>query len=128
MPARGGDLRLRILDREGPAANGNAQSLKACFELETGNLEQLGRLSEADSLVEVVTEHPEFKRSARPGVSTSDEKGEGQQNPIIQGVQKDDALLSLARDDRELSLLHPVEDLSGLLGQVRWGDDGPRHW
>jgi hypothetical protein len=127
MPARGGDLCLRILDREGPTANGNPQSLKACFELETGNLEQLGRLSETDSLVEVVTEHLGFKRIARPGVSTGNEKGEDPQNPIIQGIQKDDTFLPSARNNGKLSLLDPIQDLSGPLGQVGGGDNGSRH-
>ena len=119
MPTRGGDLCLRILDREGSTANGNPQSLKACFELETGNLEHLGRLSETDSLVQVVTEHPGFKRITKPpGASTGNEKGEDPQNPIIQGIQKDDTLLPSTRNDGKLSLLDPIQDLSGPLGQV----------
>src|SRR6185295_4488639 len=124
MPERNGDLGLRVFGRTGAAAEWNPQSQEACFELETGNLEQLGRLAEIDSLVEVVTENPSVEVGS---VSAGDEKGEGPQEPVIQGIQKDDALLSLGRDDCELSLLHSVEDLASPLRQVGRRNDGPRH-
>jgi len=40
------------------------------------------------------------------------------QKPMIQDVQEDDALLSLTRDNHEISRLYPVKDFLGLLGQV----------
>jgi hypothetical protein len=88
MSACGSDFGLRVLDRAGSSTEGNPQTLKACFELETGKLEQFGRLPEIDVLVEVVTEHPGFMRIAwAVGASAGGTKGEGPQKPVIQSIQ-----------------------------------------
>jgi hypothetical protein len=43
----------------------NPEPQEAVLELETGKLEQLGRLPEIDSLVEVVAEYPSFGKIGR---------------------------------------------------------------
>ncbi|MEA2602711.1 MAG: hypothetical protein QOF89_3703 [Acidobacteriota bacterium] len=117
---------LRVLDRAGSSTERDPQALEAPLELEAGKLEQLGRLPEVDLLVEVIAEDPGFQQIA-VGILTSGAKGESPQEPVVESVQEDDALLPSARNDGKLSLLDPVQDLSGPLGQVGGGDDGSRH-
>jgi hypothetical protein len=115
LPARGSDLGLRVLDRTGSPAERDAESLEAAFELEAGKLEDLGRFPEIDPFIEVIADHSGFEKlsvitSARGAC------GESTQEPVVEGIQKDDSLLSSACHDGELSLMHPRQDLSGPLG------------
>lgn len=118
MPACGGDFSLCVLDRPSSSAKWNPQPLEAVFQLEAGKLEQLGCLPEIDPLVEVVAEHLSFEKIVRTGTSTRGAKSEGSKEAIIESVQEDNTLLPSAGNDGELSLLHPVQDFSGPLGQV----------
>lgn len=128
MPARDGDLGLSILDRAGSSTKGNPQPQEACFQLETGKLEQLGCFPEVNPLVEVVAQHLGFEKIAGAvSASAGGAQGERSQEPVVESIEKDDALLPFTRNDGELSLLHPIEDFSGPLGQVGRGDDGSRH-
>lgn len=128
MPACGGNLGLGVLDRAGSPTEWDPEPQEAVLELEAGKLEQLGRLPEIDSLVEVVAEHSGFEKIARAvSASAGSTKSEGSQEPIVECIQEDDSLLPPARHDGKLALLHPVQDLSGPLGQVGWGDDSPSH-
>lgn len=121
MPACCDDFGLRVLDRAGSSAERNSEPLQALLKLETRELEQLGRLPEIDPLVEIVAEHPGFEKTASiAGAFTGGAKGESPQEPEVESIQEDDALLSSARNDGELSLSHPVQDLSGPLGEVGW--------
>jgi hypothetical protein len=128
MPACGGDFGLCVLDRAGSPAERDPEPQEAALELETGKLEQLGRLPEIDSLVKVVAEHPGFEKIARVvSASAGGANGKSSQEPIVERIQEDDSFLPSGRNDGKLSLLHPVQDLSGPLGQVGWGDDGSGH-
>jgi len=128
MPACGGDFGLRILDRAGSSAEGNPEPLEARLEIEAGKLEQLGCLAEIYSLVEVVAERPSFEKLASTTcVASGGTKGEGSQKTVVESIQENDALLPSAGNNGELSLMHPVQDLSGPLGQIGWGDSGSRH-
>lgn len=51
MPTCGGDFGLCVLERAGSSTERNPESLEALLELETGKLEQLGRLPEIDPLI-----------------------------------------------------------------------------
>lgn len=127
MSAGDGDLGLRVLDRAGSSTERNSQPLKAGFELETREVERLGRLAEIDPLVQVGAEHLGFEKIGTVGPFSGGAKGKGAQKPVVESIQKDDALLTPVCNDGELSFLHPVEDLSGPLGQVGGGDNGSRH-
>ena len=128
MPAGSGDVGLCVLDGAGSPAQRNAEPLEASFQLESGKLEELGRFSEIDLLGEIVADHAGFEKitgAVHPFAGGA--KGQGSQEPVVESIQEDDALLPSACHDGKLSLLDPVQDLSGPLRQVGWGDNGPRH-
>jgi len=126
MPACGGDIGLGIFDGTDSSTEGNPQPLEAALELEPGKLKQLGSLPEADSLVQIVAEHPSLGKITVVAFAGGT-KGEGEQEPEVESIQENDALRPSTGDDGELALLHPIQDLSGPLGQVGGGDDGARH-
>jgi len=128
MPAGGGDVGLCILDGANSPAERNAEALEASFQLETGKLEKLGRFSEIDPLGEVVADHMGFEEiTGAVCLFAGGAQSQSPQEPVVEGVQEDDALLPSACHDGKLSFLDPIQDLSGPLSQVGWGDDGPRH-
>lgn len=126
MPACGGDIGLGVFDGAEPSTERNPQPLEAPFELEPGKLEQLGSLPEADLLVQIVAEDSSLGNIALVAFAGS-AKGKGEQEPEVESIQENDTLRPSTGDDGELALLHPIQDLSGPLGQVGGGDDGARH-
>jgi hypothetical protein len=109
-----------------PRRSGNPQALEALLKLKVGKLKQLGRLPEIDLLGEVIAQDPGFQQTA-VGIFSSGANGESAQEPVVESVQEDDTLLSSARNNGKLSLLDPIQDLSGPLGQVGGGDEGSHH-
>jgi hypothetical protein len=117
MSTGGGDFGLRILDRSGASAARNPEALEAFLQLEPGEVKELGSLPEVDPLIEIVPEHLGFEEiSGSVGATAGGAMGESLEEPVVESVQEDDSLLSSARDDGELSLLDPVQDLPGPLG------------
>lgn len=128
MPACSGHLGLCVLDRSDSQAERNSKSPEAILELEAGDLEQLGRLPEIDPLIEVVADHLDLREILRLfGACAGGANGEGSQETVVESIQEDDPFLPSADNDRKLTILDPIQDLAGPLGQLGWGEDGLRH-
>ena len=117
-----------VLDRSESQAERNPESPEAVLELEAGDLEELGRLPEIDPLGEVVADHLSLRKLLWLFcLGTGGANGEGSQEAVVEGIQKDDPFFASADYDRKLTVVDPFQDLSGPLGQLGWRKDGLRH-
>jgi hypothetical protein len=85
VPACGGNIGLGVFDGAEASTEGNPQPLEAALKLETGEIEQLGSLPEADFLVQIVAEHPRLKKIALIAFA-SRAKSESPQEPEVESI------------------------------------------
>src|SRR5205823_3829862 len=121
LPVCSGHLGLRILGRRDSQAERNSKPPEAVLELETGDPQQLGRLPEVDLLFEVIADDSDLWKVLRlSGVSAGGVNGEGSQETIVESIQENDPFLPSTDDDRKLTVLDQVQDLSGPFGELGW--------
>jgi hypothetical protein len=103
--------------------------MEAVLQFETGEAQELGRLTKVDPLRQEVPDRGDV-RSAR--IRTTDLRADGTgrkptEQAIVDRIHQDDSLLAGASDDQKLSVVHPLEKRVWLLGKLFYGDEGGRH-
>lgn len=114
------DVLPRFLQRSGADLERNPDPPEAVHQDETIDFEELGKLSQADLLFEVVAQSRFVDGSLLPFPRCLG--CEGPEEPEVQSIQQDDLFVPGAFQDGELPASDPVHDLICPLGKIGRGD------